>query len=195
MKNKPMFLLITVLSLMFSGAHVLQAVSTPAKGDTFPEITLSVPANMSEREYLGVTGEGSFRIAHIKADLVILEIFSMYCPYCQKEAPNVNELYNLIDKRPDLKDRIKIIGVGAGNTPFEVDTFRKRYDIRFPLFSDESFTVHEAVGEVRTPYFFVLKMTPDGSNKVVYSRVGSLQDPGRFLDMILKEAGIKQVGL
>jgi peroxiredoxin len=191
MKNKSMFLLIIVLSLMFSGVHVLQAESTPAKGDSFPEITLPVPANMSEREYLGVTGEGSFRISQIKADLVILEIFSMYCPYCQKEAPNVNELYNLIDKRPDLKNRIKIIGVGAGNTPSEVDTFRKRYDIRFPLFSDESFTVHEAVGEVRTPYFFVLKMTPDRSNKVVYSRVGSVQDPGRFLDTILKEAGIK----
>ena len=195
MKNKSMFLLIIVLSLMFSGVHVLQAESTPAKGDPFPEITLPVPANPSEREYLGVTGEGSFRISQIKADLVILEIFSMYCPYCQKEALNVDELYNLIDKRPDLKNRIKIIGVGAGNTTSEVDTFRKRYDIRFPLFSDESFTVHEAVGEVRTPYFFVLKMTPHGSNKVVYSRVGSVQDPGRFLDTILKESGIKQVGL
>ncbi len=189
MRNKSMFVLIIVLSLTFSGGRVLGA--TPARGDAFPEITLSVPGGTGEKEYLGVEGKDSFRIAQIKADLVILEIFSMYCPYCQREAPNVNELYKLINKRPDLKDRIKIIGIGAGNTPFEVNVFRNQYDIRFPLSPDESFTVHKAVGEVRTPYFFVLKMNPDGSNKIVYSKVGSIQDPGRFLDMILKESQIK----
>ena len=69
MKNKSMFLLIIVLSLMFSGVHVLQAESTPAKGDPFPEITLPVPANPSEREYLGV----------LCCDSVIEILFYCFC--------------------------------------------------------------------------------------------------------------------
>jgi peroxiredoxin len=191
MRNKSVFTLIICLFFTFFGEQAPAAESTPAKGATLPEITLPVPAGVSEKEYLGLTGKDSFRISQIKTDLVILEIFSMYCPYCQREAPNVNELYKLINKRPDLKDRIKIVGIGAGNTPFEVDFFRNQYNIQFPLFSDESFSVHKLLGEVRTPYFFVIKSNTDGSNKVIYSKVGSIEDPDKFLDMILKEAGLK----
>ena len=115
----------------------------------------------------------------------------MYCPYCQKEAPIVNDLYQLINKNVDLKKSVKIFGVGAGNTPFEVNVFRNQYNIQFPLISDNSFTVHTAVGGVRTPYFFVIRLKPDGSNKLIYSKVGSIQDAAQFLDMILHEADLK----
>jgi peroxiredoxin len=190
MKNKVMILLTIFLSLSFLELNVHAGAVTPAKGDLFPAISLGVPEKESAREYLGVTGKGSFGISKIKADLVIVEIFSMYCPYCQKEAPIVNDLYRIISENPAVKDRIKIIGIGAGNTPFEVDVFRNKYDIRFPLFPDESFAVHKAVGEVRTPYFFVLKTNGDGSERVVYSKVGTIKDPNRFLDLIVKEAGL-----
>lgn len=93
----------------------------------------------------------------------------MYCPYCQKEAPIVNELYQIINNRQDIKDKIKIIGIGAGNTPFEVEVFRNQYNIPFPLFPDESFSIHKAVGDVRTPYFFVFKINPDGSQDYLFS--------------------------
>ncbi len=161
------------------------------KEGVFPNITLPEPAKAYEKEYLGIP-EGPFALSRIKADVVIVEIFSMYCPYCQKEAPNVNEFFRLISQKAEIKEKIKIIGIGAGNTPFEVDVFGKQYDIRFPLFSDESFSIHKAVGEVRTPYFFVIRINPDGSSKVVYSRAGSIQDPNAFLDMIIQEAGLQK---
>ncbi len=161
------------------------------RGLTFPEISFLMPEKATEKEYLGLSGKDSFKISQIKADLVIVEIFSMYCPYCQKEAPNVNELYQIINKRADIKDRIKIIGIGAGNTSFEVDVFRDQYHIQFPLFSDESFSIHKSVGEVRTPYFFVIKVNSAGPNNIVYSKVGGIQDPDQFLGMIIKETGLK----
>lgn len=191
MGRKTKIVLIIMSFLIFCVQSVPAAVNTPAKGEAFPDITLSVPEKASERDYLGITGKDSLMISQIKADLVILEIFSMYCPYCQKEAPNINELYNMIEKRPDIKDRIKIIGIGVGNTPFEIDVFRNQYNIQFPLFSDESFSIHKTVGEVRTPYFFVIKKNADGTNKLVYSKVGSIQDSGQFLELIIKEYGLK----
>jgi peroxiredoxin len=181
-----------IICLLFFVLPAHAAERTPLKGESFPDISLQVPEKTSEKEYLGLTGKGSFQISRIKTDIVILEIFSMYCPYCQKEAPLVNELYQAIMKREDLKNRIKIMGVGAGNTPFEVDVFKNQYNIQFPLLSDEAFTVHKKVGEVRTPYFFVFKQNADGSNKIIYSRVGSIQDPHQFLEeIILKESGVK----
>jgi thiol-disulfide isomerase/thioredoxin len=166
----------------------------PSEGDVFPEITLSVPQQAGEKDYLGITATENFTIKEIKAPVVIIEIFSMYCPYCQKEAPLINELYELIQNKPVLKDKIIIIGLGAGNTQFEVDFFKSEYSIPFPLLPDESFSVHKAVGEVRTPYFFVLQIKPDGSNKIIYSKAGSIQDPRAFLELIVKKSGLEQEG-
>lgn len=189
--NKRIFVLIVMSCLILFVQSIHAGDRTPLKGEAFPQIILSVPERAPEKDYLGLTGKGIFKVSQIKAELIILEIFSIYCPYCQREAPNVNELYQIINKRADLKDKIKIIGVGAGNTPFEVDVFRNQYNIQFLLFSDESFTVHKAVGEVRTPYFFVIKNKADGTNKLIYSKVGSIQDPNQFLDLIIKEAGLQ----
>ncbi len=193
MKKKLLLIIITYLIFLVQPILAVECV-IPSKGDILPEITLSVPQSTTEMDYIGIKGKGTFNISQIRTKVVILEIFSMYCPYCQKEAPNVNELYRLINSNPYLKDKIKIIGIGAGNTPFEVEVFKKQYNVPFPLFPDESFSVHKSVGNVRTPYFFVIKINADGSNKIIYSKAGSIQDPNQFLDFILKESGLKKEG-
>jgi peroxiredoxin len=191
MMIKMFFSVIVVVFLVLPALHVCTAENILGKGSVFPAITLPIPEKDAERAYLGLSGKGTFTISQIKTEVVILEIYSMYCPYCQKEAPLVNDLYEAIAKKPGLKEKIKIIGIGAGNTTFELDIFRNQYNIQFPLFADESFTVHKKVGEVRTPHFFVLKLNTDGSNKIIYSKVGSIQDPVQFLDLILQESGLK----
>ncbi|OGW46506.1 MAG: hypothetical protein A2Y66_06725 [Nitrospirae bacterium RBG_13_41_22] len=195
MRKQVIFLLMVFNLLIFLVLPIFSAECiTPTEGDIFPEITLSVPQSASEKDYLGIKVKNSFKVSQIKADVIIIEIFSMYCPYCQKEAPNVNELHQLINSKPDIKDKIKIIGIGAGNTPFEVEVFKKQYNVPFPLFPDESFSIHKSVGNVRTPYFFVIKINADGSNKIIYSKAGSIQDPNQFLDLIIKGSGLKKEG-
>ena len=157
MIKKTLYGFIVAVSVLVAVQALAAAERAPSTGEQFPDITLAVPDAPAHKDYLGLKGKGSFRISQIKAELLIIEIFSMYCPYCQKEAPNVNDLYRIISGRDDLRDKIKIIGIGAGNTPLEVDVFRKKYDIEFPLFSDESFSVHTVTGSVRTPYFFVIR--------------------------------------
>lgn len=162
----------------------------PLVGVSLPDFKLSVPHRYEERSYLGTKADGHFKIPELKAQLVIVEVFSMYCPYCQKEAPAVNQLFEEIDRRPGLKNKVKLLGIGAGNTPFEVNAFRNLYHIAFPLFSDTDFALHKALGEVKTPYFLVVKLNPNKSNKVIYSKVGSFGDPVQFLDDVLQKAGL-----
>ncbi|OGW42969.1 MAG: hypothetical protein A2Y66_03095 [Nitrospirae bacterium RBG_13_41_22] len=184
------FIFLIIFSFFIFCSQSLFAVECPSEDGAFPETNLAIPQKAFDKDYLGIKGEGSFKLSDINARVVILEIFSMYCPYCQKEAPIVNELYQIINNRQDIKDKIKIIGIGAGNTPFEVEVFREQYNVPFPLFSDESFSIHKAVGDVRTPYFFVFRINPDGSNKIIYSKAGSFQDPNQFLDLIIKKSGL-----
>jgi len=191
MKKRIAYVLVPLMYIFLTAQVGRTADHIPLSGESFPDVSIPSPEKASERDYLGLTGAGSFNVSQIKGDLAIIEIFSMYCPYCQKEAPIVNELYQLINKNADLKNRVKIFGVGAGNTPFEVNVFRNRYNVQFPLISDGSFAVHKAVGGVRTPYFFVIQLDPDRPNKLIYSKVGSIQDADRFLDKILHEAVLK----
>ena len=150
------------------------------------------PSNSADLKYLGLSFFGStFNVGRIKAKVVVIQIFSMYCPYCQAEAPNVNRLYGQIENNPALKNKIKIIGIGAGNTPFEVATYKKKYAVPFPLISDENFKVHKILGEVRTPYFIAAKIAADGRTEVIYSRLGALENNDAFLAQIVKLASIK----
>lgn len=53
-------------------------IKPPAEGGILPEIILSAPENSELQQYLGLTGKKTFTIPEIKAEVVLIEIFSMY---------------------------------------------------------------------------------------------------------------------
>ena len=50
----------------------------PAVGSVLPEFRLPVPKSDAHQDYLGVGGKEVFSIPEIRAEVVIIEIFSMY---------------------------------------------------------------------------------------------------------------------
>jgi peroxiredoxin len=160
-------------------------------GDPLPALSLRSPEVEAQRNYLGLKKDGPFSLADISAELVIVEIFSMYCPHCQREAPKVNDLYRLLLDTPGLRDRVKLIGIGVGNSPMEVDFFKDTYEVRFPLFPDGDFAIHKALGEPRTPYFMGIRLGPDRKAQLVYAKLGEFEDPARFVAEIMGKAGLK----
>ena len=191
MKKLLIFLVIIGISSLVLTPIALAANAPPAKGGVLPVINLPIPKSLDEKDYLGLSGNGFFKIPQIKANVVIVEIFSMYCPYCQKDAPRVNELYRMIESNPGLKTKIKVIGIGVGNSPYEVNVYKKTYDVPFPLFPDKDFVIHKACGEVRTPYFFAVKNNDDGTHQIIHSQLDNFQGPEPFLELILKASGLK----
>ena len=193
MKKIAVCLLVVFFSLIAMTVP-LWAASPPAVGGSLPDFKLPAPKDSADKNYLGVSGSffsGPFKIPQIKANVVIIEIFSMYCPYCQAEAPTVNSLYSRIESSPALKGKIKLVGIGAGNSDYEVGVFKKKYHVAFPLFSDGDFKIHKLMGEVRTPYFIGAKINPDGSHQVFYSKLGAFESVDNFLNQILKLSGLK----
>jgi len=182
---------IVVLSFFILPLPSFGQNAPPSEGGILPKISLPVPVDEGYRKYLGLKGEGLFLIPQIKAKVVLIQIFSMYCPHCQKDAPVVNDLYSRIMSHSGLKDKLKLIGIGVGNSDFEIDFFRKQYGIKFPLFSDGDFSIHVILGEVRTPYFIAIIIGKNGIHKVVYSKLGGVSDPDEFLKTIKNLAGLK----
>lgn len=137
------------------------------EGDLFPNISLQTPSDPKARTYLGLPEGKIFTIKDIKADLVLVEILSIYCPSCQEQTPIFNKLYELIEKNPKTKGRIKIIGIGAGNNNIEVNYFRHEYKIPFPLFPDPQFVMHVAIGGSRTPFSIYVRQDPSTQGGLV----------------------------
>ena len=193
MKKISACLLVMLFGLTVIAAP-LWAVSPPAAGGSLPDFQLPAPKDSADKNYLGVSGpffSGPFKIPQIKANVVIIEIFSMYCPYCQAEAPHMNSLFSRIESDPDLKGKIKLLGIGAGNSEYEVGVFKKKYHVAFPLFPDGDFKIYDVIGEVRTPYFIGVKINPDGSHQVIYSKLGAFESVDRFLNQIIQLSGLK----
>ncbi len=191
MKKRMLSLTATFLLSFLLFFPALAADKPPEKGEQLPTISLPIPKNPDERSYLGLSGSGLFKIPLIKAKVVVIEIFSMYCPYCQKDALRVNELYRLIENNTEIKDKIKLIGLGAGNSSYEVEVYKKTYAVPFPLFPDKDFTLHKAFGEVRTPYFMVVKINENGTHQIVHSQLGNYPGAEPFLEVVLKASGLK----
>jgi len=168
---------IMVIALLFvltmGSVAATAAASLPAVGGVLPDLT------------------PGFSLPKPKDGVVIIEIFSMYCPYCQKEAPNVNKFYDKIQANPNLKNRMRLVGIGVGNSNYEVDVFRKKYSVTFPLYSDGDFKIHKKLGEPRTPYFIGVKINPDGSHRIFYSKLGEFGDADAFLAEMVRLSGIK----
>ena len=156
----------------------------PVTGDRVDRIRLEVPENPNEREYLGLDGQGDFGLSDIAAQLLIVEIFSMYCPHCQREAPDVNRLFESIEASKSLHGKVKMIGIGVGNSTYEVDHFRKHYKIPFPLFPDDDFSIHQSLGEVRTPYFFIVDIGSADKGRVLWTKTGKMDSLESFMDRL-----------
>ena len=191
MKRRSLWLGLLAWGMIFFATAAGWAAAPPPLGGQLPDFTLAVPKDAAQRGYLGLSGSGAFRIPQIHAKTVIIEIFSMYCPFCQKEAPNVNRVYRMIEADPALRGKIKLVGIGVGNSAYEVEAFQKKYDIPFPLFPDGDFALHRLLGEARTPYFIGVKIGPDGSHRVIHSRLGAFESAEKFLEEIVRESDLK----
>jgi thiol-disulfide isomerase/thioredoxin len=167
------------------------AKSVSSGGPIFPMFELPIPESEGERRYLGLSGSGTFKVGQIKARVVIIEVFSFYCPHCQRTAAQINDLYRMIEGRADLKGKVKMIGIGAKNSAYEVDGYRERYHVPFPLFPDEDMGITEELKVKGTPTFIGVKVDGKGYQKQVYFGEGGFQDNQKFLQEIVRLSGLK----
>ena len=63
--------------LLFAGS-VSADINPPPEGGILPAINLVVPPSVEYQQYLGIAGRKTFTIPEIKAEVVLIEIFSMY---------------------------------------------------------------------------------------------------------------------
>ncbi|QJT09384.1 peroxiredoxin family protein [Oceanidesulfovibrio marinus] len=148
------------------------------------------PALDADARYLGVPAGEPFALSDIKTDYLLLQVFSMYCPHCQREAPLMKELFDKI-KASGKADTLKIIGLGVGNSDYEVGFFKDQYALDFPLFPDPDYRAYDYVGVVGTPFYVLVKLSKNGGHQVLFTQEGTFEDVTAFYSLLLEKSDLK----
>jgi thiol-disulfide isomerase/thioredoxin len=157
-----------------------------AVGQRFAALTFSGTLSAEDRAYLGLTRPGPFTLKDIQARYVLVEIFSDSCPHCMLAAPGVNRLFRLIQQSPRLRAGgglpvLKMLGVGFYGKPGQMEVWRIKHDVPFPLIPDPQAQVGKALDIPGTPTYVVL----DRQGRVVFMQAGEMGSPEKFLRKIM----------
>ena len=173
--------LVTLLFFLTAVNTAFARTRPVTAGEDFPDLVLNRNLSKADHRYLGVkkSKQGTFRISEINADLILLEILSVYCPSCQHQAPVFVNLYNMIENDPRVRGKIKMIGIAAGNNEREIETFKKRYHVPFPIVPDEKFEILDIIGSTRAPFNILIRKS--GKEMVIaHAHLGVVADPDPY---------------
>lgn len=160
------------IPLLAAMALLAMAIAAAAQSPkAFPNLELSGPLTDAQKAYLGVDVI-PFRLSDIKADILFIEGYSMYCPICQQDAPALNELFQRLDKA-DPEGRVRVIGLGLGNTEFETTFYQNKFNVPFPLFKDEDYAIHKALDEPVAPTYYIVRASGPAP-ELLYKAEGAL---------------------
>jgi peroxiredoxin len=163
-------------------SHKALAPEGPLEGQFFPKCRLAVLRAGKDILYLGLSpGSRYFSISEISGDYVLIEVYNEMCTLCLKELPNINRLFKLLDADGELRQRVKILGLGAGSTRRSVAGFRKKTGYDFPLFADEKWHIFGLLGKPILPVLYL--MEKDGVNglRILLRHEGGIGNPEDFL--------------
>jgi peroxiredoxin len=186
-KNQILFVNLTVVILSFMGPSSLWAVplKNPSpvlrSGDLFPTIHLPNSLSQMEKKYLGLGEKEIFSLDEIKSDLIVVKYLNTNCPYCIKLLPVFNEIYQTLEQDPTLNGKIRIVGISTGDTLAEVEDFKRKHTVPYPILPDPEFKAHKAVGEPRVPFIVVGKRGKQGKWVVTSVHVGLIFSPENFV--------------
>ena len=140
----------------------------------FPDLTFTQTLSKEDQAYLGIIQKKSFSIKEVRGDLILIEFISIYCVSCQRQAPIFNELYSSIEEDPQLRGKVKMVAIAAGNGVHEVGIYKKTYQIPYPVLADPKFDAHTAVGSPRTPFTIWIRKDVQGRGIVVSTHLSTV---------------------
>lgn len=193
-RTTPAALLLPLGALLLAGALLLGMLHPDAaraqEGEAlFPDLPLQGKLSQEMIQQLGISGT-PFRISDVPSEYLFVEIFSMYCPYCQRDAPEVNALFERV-RGSELWEQMRFLGIGTGNTQYEVDFYAQQFKTPFPMLPDEEYVLHSALGNIGTPYYLLLRRNGPDQLEIVHAVEGSPDSLEEMFREMLRKAGLR----
>lgn len=130
-----------------------------AQGDEFPACRLGLMEHPEDKTYLGAPPESDFlSLSEVDAEYVLIQLYNNLCLDCIREAKTMNEYYREVERSPRLKRKLRLIGFGVHNNTRQVEEFREKYGVLFPLFPDEDAAIFSCLGQAAIPLAYLVRL-------------------------------------
>ena len=140
----------------------------PGFGDPFPDISLVILGGDRDRSCLDLPPEAKkLHLKDIKTPYLLLMLYDDLSPQRLQPLKELNQLAGRIDDDPQVRRRLRMIGLGVGGLKRVVAKFAKDNQATFPLFADEGYWIHNALGQPELPVNYLLERQPDGNYLVI----------------------------
>jgi peroxiredoxin len=181
-KNKVLVLSCILALVFFMGAISLAgaAEKEPVVGQSVGAAKFKAPITEDGAKYLGLAKADAFTLADVKAPYVMVEQFNNTCPHCMAQAPVMNALFAKVQADPQLKDKLKFIGVGQGNDANAMKMWQAFHKVPFPLVPDPDSSFGKAMNFTPYPVTVVL----DKTGKIVFVHIGAFESVDEVLPKI-----------
>ncbi|MDA3895512.1 MAG: TlpA disulfide reductase family protein [Desulfobacteraceae bacterium] len=186
MNNKSLSLavvLLTMLAVCVGGVLPIcgnTATSSISEGSLLPRFTMESKLSPDMLQYLGLEAGPDFTLSQIRSKLVVIEVLSVLCQECHKNAPRVNKLFNIISNDSDLNSHLKMLGIAVGNDTKMVDVYKKTFKVKFPIVADPKEDISKQLGNVATPSIIIA----DSKGMVLFIHEGVIDDMDLILDVV-----------
>jgi len=105
---------------------------------------------------------GAFRLSEVPGELLLLEFFNRYCLTCQRQAPYLKSFYEAVNAG-DLAGRVRLLSVGVGNRPKDLENFRREFKVTYALAADPLFDRLLELGDPGGTPFTVFLLRQEGA--------------------------------
>jgi hypothetical protein len=150
----------------------------------FPNLTFKNTLSGTEQTYLKISQKKYFSLNNIPGNLFIIEVFNTYCTSCPINIAVLNSVYSEIENDPQLKEKVRIISIAAGNNLNEVTDYKKGHKVLYPVLTDPVFSAHKALGQPRVPYTIFVKKNVKGKVTVVNMHQGVIESSDSLMQSI-----------
>lgn len=177
--NLIFFLIIVFFWFAPTSSHGAAVLSPGMK---LPAFRLSSPSSADALQYLGLTKAEPFSLSQVSSKLILVEVLSVFCQYCQKQTPSMNRIYQYIQDDQHLAQNIKMIGIVAIGDQKAVEAFKTAYRVKFPLIPDPQM---EIFGKLQNPAIPLLLLV-NRQGDILLTHSGYLNDADDFFGKMKK---------
>jgi peroxiredoxin len=152
-------------------------------GDPFPPFSRENILTPADCAYLRIPPDKEFSLSELTHDIIIIEFLNVYCHTCRNQVEVFNDLFTTLRKDPELSSRVCLIGIAVGNTPGEIQDFKKNFGALYPIFSDKDKVIFNMTGNLQgTPHTYILRK--EDQRFIIDYHAGGVTSKDRYLNTV-----------
>jgi len=137
-----------------------------------------------DRDYLQIRhAEKKITLEDVQSDYIFIEIYNELCSACVNEVETYQALYRMLQADATLREKVKMMGIGAGSKKRSATKFRKQKNIAFPLFADEKREIFDCLGMPVLPVSYLVQRQA-GKRKIRLIQSGHIGSADKLLTKI-----------